>query len=130
MLALFVAVVATAKFGASGRSSPTLAPEPEALALPPAGEQVWGAVWVEIDAEVEPGGVGRDPGVRALEVEGPAAAAGLVAGDVLVEVDGQAIRSVEQLQRLAVGSPSRRAFAVVWLREGREMRGRVVPGAR
>ena len=57
--------------------------------------------------ELEPGptpGAGRVRGVRVYQVvkASPAAAAGLCDGDVVVDVDGEAVRSIDDLQRALV----------------------------
>jgi serine protease Do len=73
--------------------------------------------------------LGRDRGVEVVEVveDSPAAAAGLRAEDVIVEVDDEAIDDVGDLQRLMTGERIGRELALRIDRGGRAMRIAIVP---
>jgi S1-C subfamily serine protease len=64
--------------------------------------------------------IGRDEGllVMAVTTGGPAAAAGVVVGDVLLELDGRAIKSPEDLLDLLVGDLVGRQATLRLLRGG------------
>jgi S1-C subfamily serine protease len=71
-------------------------------------------------AEHQRTAIGRDEGllVMAVTTAGPAAAAGVVVGDVLLELDGRAIRSPEDLLDLLVGDLVGRQATLRLLRGG------------
>ncbi len=77
---------------------------------------------VEEAAEGAEGAVVTD--VRA---EGPAEAAGIEAGDVIVEFDGERVRGARQLARLVEETPTGRAAPVRVLRGGSPVALRVTP---
>jgi S1-C subfamily serine protease len=81
--------------------------------LPPETRERWGAA----------------PGVEVVEVvpESPAAAAGLRAGDLLVELDGRRLTGVQDVQRLMEDEVIGTRVVATALREGRERRMTVVP---
>jgi S1-C subfamily serine protease len=59
--------------------------------------------------------------VEEVEAEGPAAKAGLKKGDVVVEFDGERVRSVRQFTRLVSETPSGRQVAASVLRDGQRV---------
>jgi S1-C subfamily serine protease len=73
--------------------------------------------------------LGRDRGIEIVEVveDSPAADAGLRAGDLLVEVDGEPLRDVGDLQRVMAGERIGRELQVRVDRGGRLLRIGVVP---
>ncbi|HEX2086183.1 MAG TPA: PDZ domain-containing protein, partial [Solirubrobacteraceae bacterium] len=73
--------------------------------------------------------LGRRTGVEVVEVVPGSAAdrAGIRPEDLLVELDGIALRSVEDLQRLMTGERIGRPLAAVVVREGEQRTLRVVP---
>jgi S1-C subfamily serine protease len=71
--------------------------------------------------------VTRGIAVRDVEAEGPAAAAGLRAGDVLVGLDGQPLATIADLFRLLDGGAIGREIALDLLRKGRRETRRLVP---
>ena len=73
--------------------------------------------------------LGRDSGVEVVQVAdgSPAAAAGLRAEDLIVELDGEPIRDVADLQRLMVVEKIGAPVALRVLREGRELELSLVP---
>lgn len=73
-----------------------------------------------------------ETGVMLSDVEdgSPAASAGLKAGDVVLEYDGERVRSARQLTRLVRETPAGRRVAVVVWRDGSRMTVTVAPEAR
>jgi len=73
--------------------------------------------------------LGRDRGIEIVEVveDSPAADAGLRAGDLLVEVDGEPLRDVGDLQRVMVSERIGHELPVRLDRSGRLLRIGVVP---
>ena len=65
-------------------------------------------------------GLAQDAGVEVMRVErgGPAAEAGVVAGDVIVAADGEPVRSVDDLHRLLGRWPLAGALTLRILRDG------------
>jgi len=55
-----------------------------------------------------------------VSLAGPAAAAGIAAGDVIVTVDGKAIDAMHALPRMVADLPVGKEVAIVVLREGKE----------
>ena len=73
--------------------------------------------------------LGRDSGVEVVQVAGdsPAAAAGLRAEDLIVELDGQPVTDVADIQRLMVVEKIGEPVSLRVLREGRELDLSLVP---
>jgi serine protease Do len=71
-------------------------------------------------------------GVRIEDVDqdGPAAKAGLRSGDLLVEVEGERVRSARQLSRLIQESPEGRSVRLSVMRDGKRQQFDVTPEAR
>jgi serine protease Do len=71
-------------------------------------------------------------GVRVEEVDqnGPAAKAGLQAGDIIVEVDGERVRSARQFSRLVQETASGRTMALGVTRDGTRQTVNVTPESR
>ena len=58
--------------------------------------------------------------VASVEEQGPAAAGGILAGDVIVSVDGQVVDAMNALPRMVADMPVGKEVTVVVLREGAE----------
>ncbi|MCY4635385.1 MAG: PDZ domain-containing protein [Acidobacteria bacterium] len=84
------------------------------------------------DVEAGDGVAAATEGAVVTEVvEGdPAAAAGIEAGDVLVEFDGERIRGVRQLTRVVRETPAGRTVAATVLRDGARLTVNVTPSER
>jgi serine protease Do len=74
-------------------------------------------------ADVENSGVKATSGVviESVEDDSPAARAGIRAGDVVVEFDGERVRSVRQFTRLVSETPAGRQVAAAVLRDGQRV---------
>jgi len=72
-------------------------------------------------------GHARGVAVRGVEAGSPAAAAGLIAGDILVGLDGKSVQSVADLHRLLDGESLGRELELVILRKGRKETRRAHP---
>ena len=65
--------------------------------------------------------------VRDVRADSPAASAGFANGDVIVEFDGERVRSARQLTRLVQDTPSGRTVGAAVLRDGRRVELEVTP---
>jgi len=87
----------------------------------------------ELSAELaETFGIQPVPGVIITGVlqNGPAAQAGIRPGDVIVQVGGQAVRSVPELLSRVSGLPPGQSTPFSLLRQGKTLQAEVVPGVR
>ena len=84
------------------------------------------------DVEAGAGAAAAAEGAVVTEVVdgAPAAVAGIEAGDVLVEFDGERIRGVRQLTRVVRETPAGRTVAATVLRDGARITVNVTPGER
>lgn len=84
---------------------------------------------VRLDAALQEQ-LGQQTGLMLLSVEagGPAAQGGLLQGDVLVSVDGSAVRQLDDLQTLLTGERVGKAVAVRLVRAGQVLEQQVVVG--
>ena len=62
-----------------------------------------------------------------MEANGPAAKAGIATGDIIVEFDGERVRSARQLSRLVRESPDGRSVRTVYLRNGNRQTVELTP---
>jgi serine protease Do len=67
--------------------------------------------------------------VESANANSPAAAAGLRANDVIIQFDGERVRSAGQLTRLVHETPAGREVALIVLRDGRKTDLRIAPEA-
>ena len=85
------AIIRTEIQRAQGKT-PTPAPKPEPKVTPaPASKKVVLGITADDLTEAERKSLGVGGGIKIAAVRGPAADAGLKAGDILVELDGQAV---------------------------------------
>ncbi len=68
--------------------------------------------------------------VAGVEPDGPAEIAGLRRGDVIVEMGGQAVKSVDDLHRLLTDPVPGAAIPLIVIRRGATWRGEMVPAER
>jgi C-terminal processing protease CtpA/Prc len=87
-----------------------------------------GRIGVSI-SDVEAGNTKVSTGVvvDSVEDDSPAATAGLKAGDVVVEFDGERVRSVRQFTRLVSETPAGRQVAAAVMRDGQRVSLNVTP---
>ena len=65
--------------------------------------------------------------VRDVRPESPAESAGFAEGDIMVEFDGERVRSARQLTRLVQDTPAGRTVGTVVMRDGRRVELEVTP---
>jgi serine protease Do len=65
--------------------------------------------------------------IESVDDDSPAAKAGLKAGDVVIEFDGERVRSVRQFTRLVSETPEGRTVAAVAMRDGQRVTVNVAP---
>ncbi len=84
------------------------------------------------DVEDDAGSIAAEEGAVVTEVidSTPAAAAGIEAGDVIVEFDGERIRGARQLTRVVRETPAGRSVAAIVFRDGARVGVNVTPGER
>jgi serine protease Do len=66
--------------------------------------------------------------IESVRPGGPAEKAGLKDGDILVEFDGEAVRSARQLSRIVEETPPGRSVRATYVRDGRKTDVTVTPG--
>lgn len=117
--------IAIAGLGAQSRGPSTrVHPAPLDARSPSAGSQL-GVTVSDLDTK-------EGAGVRVDEVTGDSAAekAGLKAGDVVVEFDGERVRSARQFTRLVQETPNGRTVKLAVLRDGKRQTLDATPEAR
>jgi len=65
--------------------------------------------------------------VTGVDASGPAAKAGIASGDIIVEFDGERVRSARQLSRLVRESPEGRSVRSVYVRDGNRQTAELTP---
>jgi serine protease Do len=134
-LALAAALTGAAGFGASvappaeaqGRSPRvTVSPRAEVLSIASGGR-----IGVAI-RDVETSDKAKAPGgvvIESVDENSPASKAGLKAGDIVVEFDGERVRSARQFSRLVSETPEGRSVAAAVLRDGQRVTVNLTPEA-
>ena len=79
----------------------------------------------DVDAQSPAGGVR----IEEVNVDSPAAHAGLREGDVVVEYDGERVRSARQFTRLVQETPHGRSVSIALLRNGQKQTVKATPEA-
>ncbi len=131
MTLLKTAALSAALFGAAGAGAgaamaPAAYGQNATRAVAPSPFQVisggGGRIGLTV-SDVDPSDGKASTGVMVEEVEeeGPAAKAGLKKGDVVVEFDGERVRSVRQFTRLVSETPAGRQVAASVLRDGQRV---------
>ena len=137
MTLLKTAALSAALFGAAAAGTgAAVAPvaygqdTPPRAAAPRAFEVISGNGRIGVTvSDVRPGEGKATAGVVVEEVEeeSPAASAGLRKGDVVVEFDGERVRSVRQFTRLVTETPPGRQVAASVMRDGQRVSVNVTP---
>ncbi len=91
--------------------------------------QVFGAGGPQIGVTVRDGEKGEGVVVNDVRSESPASKAGVKAGDIISEFDGERVRSARQLTRLVQETPSGRAVKMAVMRDGKRVDLTVTPEA-
>jgi serine protease Do len=129
------AAVAAAVAGVVAQSrqapGPSDAPRARVMRLDGRGGQL-GVVVRDLDEAGLKGAGGATSGVRIDDVDqdGPAAKAGLKEGDIVVDLDGERIRSARQFSRLIQETPDGRSVSLGVVRDGKRQSISVTPEAR
>lgn len=79
------------------------------------------------DVEASAGAEATGVRVESVEEDSPAARAGLKQGDVVVEFDGERVRSVRQFSRLVSETPAGRQVTAALTRDGQRMTVNITP---
>ncbi|MEY4094475.1 MAG: putative periplasmic serine endoprotease DegP-like precursor, partial [Acidobacteriota bacterium] len=95
---------------------------PEVMVLDGRGAQL-GVMVSDVDAKATTGGVKIDE----VNDDSPAEKAGIKAGDVVVEYDGERVRSARQFTRLVQETPEGRSVAIALLRDGKRQTVNATP---
>ena len=95
------------------------------------GRGMLGITVEDLDAEGLKSAAGATSGVRVGDVhpEGPAAKAGLKEGDIIVEVDGERVRSARQFSRVIQETPESKSVTLGIVRNGTRQSFAVTPHA-
>lgn len=95
---------------------------PDVMMLDGRGAQL-GVMVSDLDAKATTGGVKIDD----VNPDSPAEKAGIKAGDVVVEYDGERVRSARQFTRLVQETPEGRSVAIALLRDGKRQTVNATP---
>ena len=125
-LALFAATVAavsslSAQSRGPGQPRPR-ADRPNVMMLDGRGSQL-GVMVSDVDVKAAASGVRIDE----VNEDGPAEKAGIKAGDIVVEYDGERVRSARQFTRLVQETPEGRTVAIGLLRDGKKQNVNATP---
>ncbi len=128
------ALVLTAGIGAGvapvahGQTRTVRAPSSQVIDVFKGGSRI-GVSIRDVEEADAPSGKGASGGVMVEDVaaDSPAEKAGIRKGDVIVELDGDRVRSVRQLTRLVQETPSGRSVQTVLLRDGQRTTVAVTP---
>ena len=132
--ALAAALAGAAGFGAAmtptadaqSRSPRTTAPRAAQVFTMFGGSRI-GVSISDIEAEDVKGKANTGVVIDDVEEDSPAAKAGLKKGDIVVEFDGERVRSVRQFTRLVSETPPGRTVAAAVLRDGQRVSVSVTP---
>jgi serine protease Do len=127
-----LAAALTGAAAAGAAVAPTLSAQTWTRALEPASVQVFSLGGSRIGVSVSdltPTDTKASSGVRidSVEDDSPAAKAGLQKDDVVVEFDGERVRSVRQFSRLVSETPAGRQVSAAVTRDGRRVTVNITP---
>jgi S1-C subfamily serine protease len=97
---------------------------PNLMVLDGRGSQL-GVMVSDLDVKATTGGVHIDD----VNAESPAEKAGIKPGDVVIEYDGERVRSARQFTRLVQETPEGRSVAIALLRDGKRQTVNATPGS-
>jgi serine protease Do len=83
----------------------------------------------DLDADDLKGKVTSGVAIESVDEDSAAAKAGMKSGDIVVEFDGERVRSVRQLTRLVSETPEGRSVAAAVLRDGQRVTVNVTPSS-
>ena len=83
----------------------------------------------DLDTDDLKGKVTSGVAIESVDEDSPAAKAGFKSGDVVVEFDGERVRSVRQFTRLVSETPEGRSVAAAVLRDGQRVSVNVTPAS-
>lgn len=95
---------------------------PDVMVLDGRGAQL-GVMVSDVDTKATTGGVKIDD----VNPDSPAEKAGIKAGDLIIEFDGEKVRSARQFTRLVQETPEGRAVAIALLRDGKRQTVNATP---
>jgi len=128
-----VAGAVAGAIAAAAALAPTAYGQTEARVLEPAAYQVFsfggsriGVSVTDVDAAAD-AKVTSGVKIESVEEDSPAAKAGLLKGDIVVEFDGERVRSVRQFTRLVSETPGGRQVGAAVMREGRRVTVNITP---
>jgi serine protease Do len=114
LLLVITAAVTSLSAQSSAQGVPVQPPDRNVWVLDGRGSQL-GVMVSDVDAKAAAGGVRIDE----VNADSPAEKAGIKAGDVVVEYDGEKVRSARQFTRLVQETPEGRAVTIALMREGK-----------
>ena len=122
-LGLAVSVGSTAY--AQSRPRAAVAPRADVFTLGGGGRI--GVTVRDLEAEDLKGKVASGVAIDTVDEDSPASKAGLKGGDIVVEFDGERVRSVRQFSRLVSETPEGRSVAAAVMRDGQRVSVNVTP---
>ena len=112
-------------FAQGGQATPGIRTErPGLMVLDGRGAQL-GVMVSDVDPKAASGGVKIDE----VNEDSPAAKAGIKAGDIVVDYDGERVRSARQFTRLVQETPDGRSVAIGVMRDGKKQTLNATPEA-
>ncbi|HEX6164748.1 MAG TPA: PDZ domain-containing protein [Vicinamibacterales bacterium] len=124
---LLVVLTAISSVSAQGEARPSTRdrrPLGDVLSLRAGGAQL-GVMVSDLDAKAATSGVRIDE----VNAGSPAEKAGIKAGDIVVDLDGERVRSVRQFTRLVQETPEGRSVAIGLMRDGKKQTVNATPEA-
>ena len=124
---LIAVVTAISTLSAQGRvqvEPRTWTARPDVMVLDGRGAQL-GVMVSDVDAKSAASGVKIDE----VNTDSPAEKAGIKAGDIVVDYDGERVRSARQFTRLVQETPDGRSVAIGIMRDGKKQTVNVTPEA-
>ena len=132
-IALMAALIGAAGMGAAiapvalaqTRARVAVAPQPDVFSLLGGGSRIGVSI-----RDIESSDRAKSASgvvIESVDEESPASKAGLRVGDIVVEFDGERVRSVRQFTRLVTETPEGRSVAAAVMRDGQRVTVNVTP---